>query len=145
MLFAVEPNDSVFSALSLMLENHISCVAVLAGGELGGAPPSLSGVLTQTDYLRRVALPRSDPDEVVCRDVMTPAADIAYVFAGNSVDSCLAVMAQARCHHLPVFTDTPEAKGELLGVVSMEELLGLTAEVREQSSGALSSALARIQ
>jgi CBS domain-containing protein len=143
VLFAAEERDTVYSALSLMLENHISCVAVLT--EQATPPPSLCGMLTLSDYLRRVALPRRDPDGVVCRDVMTPASEIAYVFAGNSVDSCLAIMAQARCHHLPVFTEDPGTRGELLGVVSMEELLGLTAEVRERSSGALSLAMDRLR
>jgi CBS-domain-containing membrane protein len=70
---------------------------------------------------------------------MTPADQVAYVFSGNSVESCLAIMADVQCHHLPVLDKHPVEGGVLQGVVAMEELLGLTAEARMRSMGAIAA------
>lgn len=108
------------------------------------APPALVGMLTLSDFLERVALPKADADAVQCGQVMTPAESVAYVFADNSLQSCLSIMAEVRCHHLPVLSAEPSEGGVLLGVVAMEELLGLTAEARSQSRGALADTIARL-
>jgi len=143
----VGDDDSAHSALELMLENHVSCVAVVrdeAHDSVVGAPPALVGMLTLSDFLQRVALPRADAEAMSCREAMTPADEVAFVFGDNSVQSCLSIMAEVRCHHLPVLSGDPGEGGVLLGVVSMEELLGLTAEARRRSRGALADAIARL-
>jgi len=80
-----------------MLGNNITAVAVLD-------PTSLwvKGILTQTDYLRKVALPEGDARATSCASIMTPIQHTAYVLPDNDVESCLAVMAELKVHHLPV-------------------------------------------
>ncbi|KAA0153302.1 hypothetical protein FNF29_03116 [Cafeteria roenbergensis] len=146
-LFAVAEHDSAHTALALMLQHHVSCVAVLredSEPSVTDAPPALVGMLTLSDFLERVALPKADSGAVTCGQVMTPAESVAYVFADNSLQSCLSIMAEVRCHHLPVLSAEPSEGGVLLGVVAMEELLGLTAEARSQSRGALAETIARL-
>lgn len=131
-----------------MLDHHVSCVAVLSDGgsseRVDEDVAGMVGMLTQADYLRRVCRAKLDGSEVQCGSVMTPAEDVAYVFSGNSVESCLAVMANVQCHHLPVLDKDPAEGGVLLGVVAMEELLGLTAEARQRSVGAIAHRIARL-
>lgn len=80
-----------------MLQNNITAVAVLD-------PTSMwvKGILTQTDYLRKVALPEGDPQATSCASIMTPIQHTAYVLPDNDVESCLSVMAELKVHHLPV-------------------------------------------
>ncbi len=80
-----------------MLQNNVTAVAVLD-------PTSMwvKGILTQTDFLRKVALPEGDAQAITCASIMTPIRQTAYVLPDNDVESCLSVMAELKVHHLPV-------------------------------------------
>ena len=124
-IYALPANASAHAALLLMLKEHISVVAVL--DPLTKAP---LGVLTQGDFLRRVAAPEKSAHATALRAVMTPIEQTAYCFPDQSVDDGLETLAVVGAHHIPVMTDEPPA-GILLGILSQDELLGLTRDVRD--------------
>jgi CBS domain-containing protein len=119
VIYSLPATASAYDALATMLDHGIT-VVVLSGPD--GSP---LGLLTQSDYLRRVALAELAPRATPAADVMTPLQQCAYVFKGNDVDSALHAMAVAGCHHLPVFDDLPPS-GRMVAVVSLAELAGLT-------------------
>lgn len=113
----------------MILKEHISVVAVTdpsTGGPLG--------IFTTGDYLRRIAAPELCAHATSLGSVMTPIAKTAYAFEENTTDDALEILAAVGAHHIPVMSDVPEAGGEILGILSQDELLGLTRAVREARS-----------
>jgi CBS domain-containing protein len=99
------------TALRIMLEQNVTAVAVLDSSETW-----VTGLLTQTDYLRKIALPEANAQAATCSSIMTAIQDTAYVLPDNDVESCLAVMAELKVHHLPVLdlrgSHDPHGTGE---------------------------------
>lgn len=56
----------------------------------------MCGILTDTDFLQKVAVELRDPTRVSCVDIMTPLDRCTYVNMDNDVDSCMAIMAEVR-------------------------------------------------
>lgn len=121
-LYAVTVEDSALEALRLMTDFHVKSVAVV------GERQPFEGIFTDTDFLHKVALGERQARDVAVGEVMTPLQRTAYVYPGNSVESCLEIMAAMGCHHLPVVAEDEDA---LLAVVAMEEILGLTHEAKQ--------------
>lgn len=117
---------SALDALQLMHAHNVTAVAVLDGN--GRA----EGFLTQSDFLRKVALAERPPRATPAASLMVPfdSPSCAWVCADNSVQDAINLMAYVGCHHLPVMSDAPPA-GRLLGIVSLPELIGLTRELRQ--------------
>lgn len=136
-LYALPADAPALDALALMLAEHVSCVAVTRpGGGRGG--DVVVGVLSQGDYLRRVAAPERSARATALGAVMTPIERTAYCYPDTTVDDGLATLAVARCHHLPVLTGDPvgHPPPAVLGILSQDELLGLTREVRDERAQA---------
>lgn len=128
MLYAIESHASAYDALCKMMENHVTVLVVMDAS----AASTPVGLITQSDYLQKVALARARPEDVCAADIMTPLDRCAYVYEGNDVDSAMHVMAVVGAHHLPVL-DSSSADGRLIAVVGLPELLGLTRERMEAS------------
>lgn len=133
-IYALPHDATAHDALKMMLAERITAVVVTRN-------LSPVGLLTQMDFLQRVALPeltgRSTPLETVMTSFSSPK--LAYVFPGNSVTSSKELMAFTNCHHLPVFTEAPPT-GTLLAVVSLDELVGLNKTLRESRALAWAAA-----
>jgi CBS domain-containing protein len=109
-----------------MLDHEIT--ALVVADDTDQAP---LGLLTMTDYLKKVALAERPARTTSTGSIMTEMARTAFVFEDNDAESALYTMATVGCHHLPVLTDHPPT-GQLVGVVSLPELMGLTYEQREE-------------
>ena len=120
-IYSLPADASAHAALMVMLKEHISVVTVTEPSS--GHP---LGLLTQGDYMRRVAAPERPARITPLRSVMTPIGQTAYCFPDNTIGDGLETLAVVGAHHIPVMTDLPENGGQLLGVVSQDELLGLT-------------------
>lgn len=121
-LYTIHRDASALDALREMEAMQVKCLVVV-----GDAEPC-DGVLTETDFIRRVALRERSPRDTPVHAIMTPMAATAFVFPDNTVSSCMEIMAAVGCHHLPVLTrDT----SRLTAVLAMGEILGLTRDVLE--------------
>lgn len=94
---------------------------------------NVQGILTETDYLVKVALRERNQRLVRCEDIMTELYETAYVLMDNTVESCMSIMAEMNCHHLPVLSWQDEGTMQLEGVVSLPELSGLTKEEKDRN------------
>jgi CBS domain-containing protein len=127
-IHCVRPDDTVLAALGVMAEHDIGAVLVLDGDEL-------AGILTERDYARKVVLAgRSSKDSPV-RAIMT--ADVVCVGPDRSVDDCMALMTEQRVRHLPVVAD-----GQVIGVVSIGDLVKATIDEQEFTINQLKSYIA---
>ena len=115
----IDAEATVFDAVSKMVDGNVGSLLVTEGGRL-------VGIVTERDYLRRVAIVGRDERTTPVREVMS--APIVYTTPESSIEECMAVMTERRIRHLPVLTESRE----VLGVVSIGDLVKF--QTREQSA-----------
>jgi CBS domain-containing protein len=108
-VLTVDCNASVHEAIAKMIDKNVgSIVAMDKNGEI-------CGIMTERDYVKRVAYRELDPKNTKISDVMTD--DVIVVSMDNTARDCFAIMNQIRCRHLPVM----EGK-KMVGIVSIGDL-----------------------
>jgi CBS domain-containing protein len=115
----IDAEATVFDAVSKMVDGNVGSLLVTEGGRL-------VGIVTERDYLRRVAVVGRDERTTPVREVMS--APIVYTTPESSIEECMAVMTERRIRHLPVLTESRE----VTGVVSIGDLVKY--QTREQSA-----------
>ena len=110
MLWSVTPDTTVFDAIRLMAEKNIGALLVLA------ADGRLSGVFTERDYTRKVALLGKSSKETRVREIV--ARELVTVTEESSVEDCMRLMTEHRVRHLPVL-----AGMKVVGIVSIGDLV----------------------
>jgi CBS domain-containing protein len=109
-VLTIEPSASVFEAIQRMVEANVGSLLVTEGGRL-------RGVVTERDYLRRVALEGRTERETTVGEIMS--APLVYVTPDTTVEECMAVMTERRIRHLPVLDDDRE----VVGVISIGDVV----------------------
>lgn len=117
------------AAAELMREEHVGFLVVVPETPRGPQPPL--GVLTDRDIVVSVVAKRADPALLKVGDVMS----MQPVVAGESeaVDLALKTMRRAGVRRLPVVN----GRGEIVGVLSFDDLLEFVAREMESLSGAV--------
>ena len=105
----ISPQATVFAAIERMVLHGIGALAVVDDGRL-------VGMLTERDYLRKVALEGRTSRTTLVREIMSPR--VVTIEPSDGVDESLAVMTARRIRHLPVLEF-----GELVGIVSIGDLV----------------------
>ena len=108
-VFSVTPESSVYESLKKMSEKGIGSVLVMDGDVL-------SGILTERDYARKVALLDKNSRNIPVKDIMT--TKVLCVTPERSVDECMALMSGERARHLPVLEND-----KVIGVISIGDLV----------------------
>ena len=105
----ISPEATVFAAIERMVSHGIGALAVVNEGRL-------VGMLTERDYLRKVALEGRTSRTTLVREIMTPR--VVSVRPSDGIDESLELMTTQRVRHLPVIQ-----QGNLVGIVSMGDLV----------------------
>lgn len=123
------PQLDIQAAAELMREEHVGFLVVVSETPRGPQPPL--GVLTDRDIVISVVAKRADPASLKVGDVMS----MQPVVAGESeaVDLALKTMRRAGVRRLPVVN----SRGEIVGVLSFDDLLEFVAREMESLSGAV--------
>ena len=108
-LLSIAPDATVFDALTLMAEHDIGSLIVLDGERL-------TGIFSERDYARQVALLGKSSKDTRVRDIMTHK--VLCVRPEQSVSECMALMTQKRVRHLPVL----EHK-KVIGMISIGDVV----------------------
>ena len=109
-LWSVTPDTTVFEAIKLMAEKNIGALPVLA------SDGRITGIMTERDYTRKVALMGKSSKETRVREITT--ADLVTVTAEDSVEDCMRLMTGKRVRHLPVVEGNT-----VVGIVSIGDLV----------------------
>lgn len=117
-IHSISPDAPVIEALRLMADKGIGAVLVLEGGKL-------AGIFSERDYARKIALLARSSADTPVRDIMT--AELHSVAPDDSVEHCMQVVTDGRIRHLPVLE-----RGELVGLVSIGDLVKATMEEQQQ-------------
>ena len=117
-VFSIAPDAPVIDAIRLMAERRIGALLVMEG-------PRLAGILSERDYARKIALLGRSSADTPVRNIMT--AELHSVAPDDSVEYCMQVVTDGRIRHLPVLE-----RGELVGMVSIGDLVKATIEEQQQ-------------
>jgi CBS domain-containing protein len=101
--------STVFDAIGKMVNHNVGALLVL-----DGMKPV--GMLTERDYLRKIALQGRSSRSTLVREVMSE--QLVSVELDTEIEECMSMMTKHRIRHLPVF-----ASAELVGIVSIGDIV----------------------
>ena len=104
----IDADAPVLEAVKRMVEANIGSLLVTKGGEI-------TGIVTERDYLRRVALEGPTDEEVTVEEIMS--SPLIVVTPETAIDECMALMTDRRIRHVPVVDG-----GEVMGIVSIGDV-----------------------
>jgi CBS domain-containing protein len=105
----IDAEASALDAVRQMVGANIGSLLVTDGDEV-------TGIVTERDYLRRVAQEGPTDDSVTVRDIMS--SPLIVVSPNTEIDECMAVMTDRRIRHLPVVEN-----GDVVGIVSIGDVV----------------------
>ena len=108
-VLGIEAGASVLDAVRRMVEANVGSLIVREGDQI-------VGIVTERDYLRRVALERRDDEKTAVRTVMS--SPLIVVTPDTPVDECMAIMTDRRIRHVPVVVDA-----DVVGMISIGDLV----------------------
>jgi CBS domain-containing protein len=108
-VWQISPEATVFDAIKLMADKNIGALPVLSNGRL-------TGIFTERDYTRKIALAGKTSKQTLVKEISSPA--VVTVDPQESVEECMRLMTEHRVRHLPVMQN-----GELVGIVSIGDLV----------------------
>jgi CBS domain-containing protein len=118
-VFSIAPGAAVLEAIRQMAERHVGALLVMEG-------ETLSGIVSERDYARKVILMGRSSADTPVRDIMTAA--VITVQPETPVEKCMQIMTEKRVRHLPVIES-----GRVVGMVSIGDLVkAVIAEQQQQ-------------
>lgn len=109
-LVAVAPDDTVFTALTLLAQHDIGALVVLDGERL-------VGIFSERDYARKIVLKGKASKDTPVKEIMS--TKVSCVTLKQSVEECMALMTDKHIRHLPVLS----AQGKVLNILSIGDLV----------------------
>ncbi len=108
-VWSIPSNATVFEALKMLAEKDIGALLVVDDEQI-------SGIISERDYARKVAILGKSSKEAPVKEIMSH--NVLYVGEDDSVESCMALMINKRVRHLPVMKD-----GKLNGLISIGDVV----------------------
>src|SRR5215468_1595012 len=117
-VFSVAPGTAVLEAIRMMADRPVGALLVMDG-------ESLSGIVSERDYARKVILKGRSSADTPVRDIMT--ATVITVQPETPVEKCMQIMTERRVRHLPVIES-----GHVVGMVSIGDLVKAVIAAQQQ-------------
>jgi len=105
----IEGDATVYEAVIAMVEANVGAILVTEGDEI-------TGIFTERDYLRRIAVEGRRSRDTSVSEVMT--TPVMIVNPTTTVDETMALMTDRRMRHAPVVDE-----GALVGMISIGDLV----------------------
>jgi len=108
-VWTIGPNDMVYEAVCLMTEKKVGAILVMDENHP-------VGMITETDYTRKVIVAQRSSKETRVKEIMT--GKLMYAEPEQNIEECMALMTEKRFRHLPVWDGK-----ELHGIISIGDLV----------------------
>lgn len=112
--YYIAPGVTVWDAIKLMTEKGVGALLVTENEQL-------VGIISERDYMRKVALQGRSSQTTAVHEIMT--AKPFTVAPEERMEVCMELMTEKRIRHLPVV-----ANGTLFGMLSIRDVLEATME-----------------
>ncbi|MDH4059376.1 MAG: CBS domain-containing protein [Aquincola sp.] len=119
IVVVAERSTTVLAAAHRMREQHVGCLVIVEEAALGRR---VVGMLTDRDIVTAVIAKAVDPGKLRVEDVMS--AEVITAAESAPFAELLATMRRQGLRRLPIV----DAKGMLVGLVTLDDLLELMAE-----------------
>ena len=127
---AIDRMATVFEAIEKMVAQNVGALLVTEGpseastfrGGFAGVRPC--GMLTERDYLRKVAVQGRSSRTTLVQEIMTQR--LVSVHPDTAIEACMDLMTRNRIRHLPVFDGS-----ELAGMLSIGDIVKYLARDRQ--------------
>ena len=113
----IDGSATVFEAIVKIVELNVGSILVTDGDKV-------VGIMTERDYLRKIAVQGRTSRDTLVREIMT--SPLVYVTPETTIEESMAIMTDRRIRHLPVVED-----GDVIGIVSIGDVVKF--QSREQS------------
>jgi CBS domain-containing protein len=110
-VYSIRPEDSVFEALSVLVDKNVGALVVL------GNHDKVLGIFSERDYARRVILKGRASKETRISEIMTE--NPFTVMEHDSIQDCMVKMTDKHIRHLPVTDD----QQRLVGMISIGDVV----------------------
>ena len=108
-VWTIEPESSVYDAISLMAKKEIGALVVSGGRRV-------VGIITERDYARKIVLQGKSSKETPVSEIMTE--QVIYVTPEQTIEECMVLMTEKHIRHLAVLD------GSILGgIVSIGDVV----------------------
>jgi len=124
-VLTVSGQASVLEAIGIMSEANVGAIVVQDGDKP-------SGIFTERDYLRKIALQGLSSKNTAVSDVMS--SPLITVSSADSTRAAMQTMTERRCRHLIVADG-----GKMVGIVSLGDLVKSMLQEKEAEVEQLSS------
>ncbi|MHC4890840.1 MAG: CBS domain-containing protein, partial [Planctomycetota bacterium] len=108
-VITIGSDETVAPAAKIMSDNSVSCIVVVDNG-------SVTGILTETDFLKRVADKKKDFDGIQVREIMS--APVESISPNLSVPEAIRIMEDKHIKRLPILE-----KKRMVGIVTQTDLV----------------------
>ena len=105
----IEASATVFEALTKVVEKNVGSILVTEDDKV-------VGIMTERDYLRKVAIHGRTSHDTQVREIMS--APLVYVTPETTIEESMAIMTDRRIRHLPVVEDD-----DVVGIISIGDLV----------------------
>jgi CBS domain-containing protein len=113
----IDASATVFDAIKKIVDKNVGSILVTEGEEV-------VGIMTERDYLRKIAVLGRTSHETLVSEIMT--SPLVYVTPETTIEESMAIMTDRRIRHLPVVEDE-----DVVGIISIGDLVKF--QSREQS------------
>ena len=125
IVYDVGRSATVYQAIEKMVQCNVGALVVTNEG-------MPCGILTERDYLRRIALEGRTSRTTRVEEIMSPR--LATVGPDTDLDECMEIMTDRRLRHLIVFDDE-----HIVGIVSIGDLVKWSVREREDEVRSLTN------
>lgn len=127
LVVTVTPERSIMDACRLLEENNVGCLVVEESGRI-------CGILTDRDIALKIAGKGKDPEQTKVHEIMT--ADPVCISVDRSLHDLTSLMHSHHVRRVPIV----DGSDEVIGIVTLDDLIALLGEEMSDMGGAVSEA-----
>ncbi|KAL3760590.1 hypothetical protein ACHAWU_009551 [Discostella pseudostelligera] len=127
--YTIGDENTVYEAVEKLAAYNVGCLVTT------DANGNLSGVISERDYVMKIALLGKTGRTTKVKEISTKAANLITASPDDTVDSCMAKMLSRDIRHLPLVDD----KGKVVGIISIKDLIKSSLEEKEHTIHSLAS------
>jgi len=91
-------------------------------------PGNLTGIISERDYITKLALLGKKSKETSIKEVMTTAANLITGSPDDTVETCMDKMLSRSIRHLPL---VDKASGKVVGLLSIKDIIKVLVEEKD--------------